>query len=69
LPRAQTEASIDIDATETGTRVTQRCEVRPPQHSPFARMVNDGMLENLRMGIEGNLGNLKGNLESAPAFA
>ena len=61
--------ALDLEPTPSGTRVTQRCEVRPPESSPFARLVNEDFADNIRQGIEGNLTLLKQVLESAPAFA
>jgi hypothetical protein len=44
--------------------VTQRCQIVPPDSSPFARMVNDEMVETSRKETTANLLELKRILES-----
>ena len=44
--------------------VTQRCQIVPPDSSPFARMINEDMIETSRKETTANLLELKRILES-----
>ena len=55
---------LELEPTDSGTRITQRCTIDPPAGSPFAKMVNDGMVKNTREGCEANLATLKAMMES-----
>ena len=57
----------EIEISEEGNSqcvVTQRCQMVPPDSSPFARMVNDEMIETSRKETTANLLELKRILES-----
>ena len=45
------------------TEVTQRCEVDPPDESPFAGMVNNDLVERSQAETAANLERLKSILE------
>ena len=63
MMRMNWEVTISEESNEQCV-VTQRCQIVPPDTSPFARMVNDDMLEMSRKDATANLLELKRILES-----
>jgi uncharacterized membrane protein len=58
---------IQFQSGGNGTNVTQRCEIVPPEESPFARMVNEDMATQGREEATKNLTRLKGIIEGQVA--